>query len=158
MKYFLIVFSILFTTSIYSEGIYTDTVGWKENALVVFMTPGSGATCMVEKSMQFRTKITSQNRAKVGSNISFKSPLFKTSCLGKKKNSFTVRMIYAEKKNYQWMKDTYKNFKKQFKVKNLDSFKQVMSGYDKNNIYNCFMSWKGEKEPKYWISIAPCGG
>ena len=36
IKCLLIMPFIFFITFAYSEGVYTDTVGWKENALVVF--------------------------------------------------------------------------------------------------------------------------
>jgi len=155
MKMFLLIIILFLSYVSIVFGEYRNIAQWNSNALILVDSPSNGAKCLVTSTMTFSTKDLLSSSARINGTLGFERPKIKTSCLRSLKNKFKVKTIYFQKRDLNWLKNQYNFFKKN-NVDNLDSYSLISRGLGNNDVYQCFISWIDEREPKHWVSISPC--
>lgn len=152
---FISILSII-SNSIYAE--YTQTAKWKKNAFIQVNSPSPGATCVIggERRVLSSAKDIIETSTRKGNTLNFSGIKIKKSCLKKSKDNFKVRVIFMQKRSLSWLKEYYDNAIKYDWEVGASSFNELIAGFDKNNINQCFISWLSGREPKYYVGIAPC--
>ena len=155
MKKSILIIILYFAFNSLVFGEYRNIAKWNNNALILVDSPSNGAKCLVTSTMTFSTKDLRSNFTRINGTLSFETPKIKTSCLRSIKSKFKVKTIFFQKRDLNWLKNQHSFYKKQ-NVSNLDSYSRISRGLGNNDVYQCFISWINESEPKHWVSISPC--
>ena len=147
---------ILINSSLKSE--YVDNASWNKNALLQINQPSTHQDCDkgINSHIYGSAESIINTSVKINEDFTDTNPSFKFSCASKKEKNFVVKTIYMQKVGIDSLKKYYSYLKEKGLDEGAESFQELVSGYDKNEIYQCFISWIPEKEPKYYVGIIPC--
>ena len=137
-KLFLILFFIFSSLNAFADG-YVESTSWNPTAMLGLTQKGWITT---EVTMFVDPKAS--GFVSVGDYIRFTDS----------DHDFKVKMIFKQKTSIDDLKNSHTILFSD--VKNVSNFNSIISGFNNNNVYTCFIGWSSGMEPDSYLTVNPC--